>query len=135
MREIKFRGKRIDNGEWVYGYVYRHSYDENDNQVWYILSKEVKDSVVVAPKTVEQYTGLKDKNGVEIYEGDICTLYGGLYKATVVYAADNARYGFALVGRDFDGADYDYGFNEETLRNCEVIGNIHDNPESLGGGK
>lgn len=64
MREIKFRGKRKDNEEWIYGYYLVNQFDEhviaNSKGVW-----------MVYPETVSQFTGLKDKNGKEIYEGDV----------------------------------------------------------------
>lgn len=64
MREIKFRGKRLDNGKWVYGYLADENYINDINT--FDLS-----SIEVDSDTVGQYTGLNDANGKEIYEGDI----------------------------------------------------------------
>jgi uncharacterized phage protein (TIGR01671 family) len=67
MREIKFRGKRVDNGEWSFGLPFRNDYT---NQ-WYLRNGLSWNDIEVIPETVGQFTGLYDKNGKEIWEGDI----------------------------------------------------------------
>lgn len=139
MREILFRGKRKDNGEWLEGYLF-HDVDSGETEIQF-MQYETDDYGVecwrngyeVDPETVGQFTGMTDKNGTRIFEGDIIRLGGDdlphWYKEgeTVVVKCDNRYTGYQPL------CDYDSDcgtFVEST--ECEVIGNIHDNPELLG---
>ena len=118
--EILFRGKRVDNDEWVYGFLRcrnyidvwtPHTWTEEDGSVGEYATVE---SYQVKLETVGEFTNLTDKNGNKIFEGDI--VYNGVFKAQVEFI--NGR--FSPFGSDIFFAD-----------ECEVIGNIYDNKEWL----
>ena len=151
MREILFRGKRIDNGEWVEGYFV---YDESEQMMegavahichlnkhpcgWSLLDFEVD------PETVGQYTGLADKSGKRIFGGDVVEYNDGYdcFKGEVVLEAG----AFGMWTRETIGLKNSRCDNyvrlcdlfcakeatdEPELYYCTVIGNIHDNPKLL----
>lgn len=125
MREILFRGKRIDDGEWLYGH-YVHQYGADMIYLPDGVDREYGfDYYHIDKETVGQYTGLTDRNGKKIFEGDIIKniaghVYCGSYTYTVVW-----RCGW------FCGEGGVVDIQPEYFNCCEVIGNIHDNPELL----
>ena len=157
MREILFRGKRVDNGEWVYGYyvclngkshrIYT-GYAETDCGSYY------PDFYEVLPETIGQYTGLTDKNGTKIFEGDIIR-YADMYDYNCylesldnteaydkidfgdIWTIDEVVYGIKIGYPAFDLNKHDWDCNglselkESGNYFYEVIGNIHDNPELI----
>lgn len=145
MREIIFRGKRLDNGEWTEGYLYEHEpalvgiVSENDvpePSKWFIVRTAFADwnmprraeFIEVDPSTVCQYTGLKDKNGKRIFEGDILgSRYDNLYPDDVaIEVVKWFRNGWYIQQENnLPDALCEYG----VLPYSEVIGNAHDNPE------
>ena len=166
MREILFRGKRVDNGEWVEGqYVYLlNPKTENGQPIKHFIHDGTPFGVQIDPETICEYTGLTDKNGRKVFEGDIVMtgvrydkpysksrkekrligkvehyigegkgffndntgkwdahkMYSSEWKVTIPNTELNIKYCCYTWGDFFD---------------CEVIGNIHDNPELIGGEK
>ena len=137
MREILFRGKRTDNGEWVEGFY--TLYANNCGVHPCILTGTEQGCVIpqfVIPETVGQYTGLTDKNGKKIFEGDIVKHYNNSddgFDIGVLYWDET----FSQWKRTSIGNFHNSSFTYVMSRSCEyeVIGNIHDNPELLKGGE
>lgn len=144
MRTIKFRGKKTTNDVWVYGsLVYSNDLDAAIYFQKGNGSVKSMDWVYVKPETIGQFTGLFDKNGKEIYEGDIIysefsdgshtrCLVGWNDEETCFGIMDEYAYRSKLQGYDF------HEFDSRLLsvfrkdgKNFEVIGNIHDNPELI----
>lgn len=135
MRENLFHGKRKDNGEWVEGCLLGSDVIVPKGQPFYICH-DILDSALkayeVIPETIGQYTGLTDKNGKKIFEGDIVscmTKYGGdigivTFKDGKFVVYWQSEYHYPKNGRT---TDY-YYVNART----KVIGNVYDNPELIG---
>ena len=134
MREILFRGKRVDNGEWIYGDAVQFP----THGIVRIVEQEpsYKDAEVDS-ETVGQYTGLTDKNGKKIFEADICNINipridGGFSrhnKCLCFY--EDGMYQFSSYSDIYFCMGNGYGYPDTCHQNIEVIGNIHDNPEML----
>lgn len=140
LREILFRGKRVDNGEWVEGYlVYNHS-----RKKYYILTDAAAFPIEVIPETVGQYIGYTDINETKIFEDDILKGFRYPFKsedeynyyAIIEWFKNSSAFGIYthknpkanVMGISEGNTDYLGDFDKEIW---EVIGNIHDNPELL----
>ena len=146
MREILFRGKRCDNGEWVQGYYIRadhHWHNHGIHKDWITLGASANggwfalhNKYAVKAETIGQFTGLTDNNGKKIFEGDVVRVLGNQqvddwknvdYVALIAFLDG----GFCAI----DGTVKEHGFRRYALArmdfSLEIIGNIHDNPELL----
>ena len=144
MREILFRGKRLANKKWVEGYLFIQFNTLTGKDDYYIRCGDT--DYLVIPETVGQYTGLTDKNGNKIFEGDIVKimyLFGWDSEQekyvpeeeyiSKVYSIDACPFCVDLQQCDSDMtpiAWLDWAYDDVEI---EIIGNIHDNPELLGG--
>jgi len=153
MREIKFRGKRKDNGQWVFGsyhkWITRQISPIGDS----LKPEEIKDVIItdsfadwnmprymqateIIPETLGQYTGIKDKNDKEIYEGDIVSFEDAECDAEGYH--DNVFLNRGVVSYDEVSMCYFFS-NRQTVdmedlyipTDAEIIGNIYENPELL----
>ncbi len=134
MREIKFRGKTKIKGEWVYGH---HAKLGEEDIIIVELKKTINKQGQAAvdyafyrvePETVGQFTGLHDKNGVEIFEGDVLS-YEDV--AGVKDGIGNVLFGLFYGAWIVFVDDYEENPLSDVAYSCEVIGKIHDNPELL----
>lgn len=154
MREILFRGKRTDNGEWVEGYYTKqsnHACFAHELKYQHFIFKDVcldfnlggLQEFEIIPETIGQFTGLTDKNGKKIFEGDIVkctdTINDFEFNAVVEFGNPNGEYNWGYQLKFISGEESNFDIlcwvdMEETGAYIEVIGNIHDNPELLEGG-
>ena len=138
MREILFRGKNYD-GEWIEGY---YVHQGKSHEIYYKDYQEFP-SRFVTPETVGQYTDLTDKNGKKIFEGDIVrTHYANAPKAVFVetvifdggkFCATSTNEGCKITAALWDGVPRLAIDKSVYMDEVEVIGNIHDDPDLLGG--
>ena len=143
MRTKKFIGKRIDNGEWVYGYYVQDP--KGNHRIYWKPFNEASSNTYhfVDPATVGQFTGLTDKNGKEIYEGDIVRDYIGnciyVFKFGTISHTVKSKLTDQLIDVTFTGFYVDIPkIGTELLlwssvkeSEIEVIGNVHENPELI----
>lgn len=148
MREIKFRGKRVDNGEWVYGNYFIDERDIEDGFIWREIPQiqqrygDHYQYFDIINDTIGQYAGLKDKNGREIYEGDIIahkgkyhTVIGQILFGKIPSNREvGGDQGFYIKWQNNGANEWDNWWRHDMYywtEQVEVIGNIHDNSELL----
>ena len=131
MREILFRGKRTHNGEWVYGDFVRGNERKSLRDSIFVYDSETQsfNDYEINPSTLGQYTGLTDKNGKRIFEGDIAKVLQGKDKDIAYVGFENGAFMlYPKTGNIYERTLWEYWYNDWDV---EVIGNIHENPELL----
>ena len=141
MREILFRGKRLQGGNWVEGYFFKSDINKRERESkkatliftpdcdTFIMVPECHNSFMVVSDTVGQYTGLKDKNGKRIFEGDVAKVLQGKDKDIAYVGFENGAFMlYPKTGNIYERTLWSYWYNDWDI---EVIGNITDNPELL----
>ena len=141
MMEILFRGKRLQGGNWVEGYFFKSDINKRERESGkatliftpdcdtFITVPECHNSFMVVSDTVGQYTGLKDKNGRRIFEGDIAKVLQGKDKDIAYVGFENGAFMlYPKTGNIYERTLWEYWYNDWDV---EVIGNITDNPEFL----
>lgn len=124
MREILFRGKNPVSSEWAYGSLVLEKNVFDERLILAIISDADGNETLVNPETVGQYTGLKDKNNVKAFEGDIVVCnQSGSYGISVIIYDNSAFYVMPLNGNILERTLWDYWYNDWDI---EVIGNVHD---------
>ena len=122
--EREFRGKRADNGEWVFGYYVKDPMEQH--RIYWKPFGEASSNTYhfVIPETIGQFTGLVDKNGVKIFEGDILKADSWKFLWVVQFDTKKARFN-CIVNQE--------GFQNDFIPQnmVAVIGNIHDNKELI----
>ena len=155
MREILFRGKRTDNGEWVYGYYTNARYYLDKKEMHIIFEQDVEvyphsefaGGEEVIPETVGQYTGLTDKNGRKIFEGDIIRWHDNPELSVAGQTTEicfgkyndadcsfNDVYSLGFYIKFSDGNFASICQLDDFKDDFDIIGNIYDNPELMKGG-
>ena len=131
MREILFRGKRTINGDWVYGDFVHGNERKSLRDSIFVYDRETQsfNDYDINPSTLGQYTGLTDKNGKRIFEGDVAKVLQGKDKDIAYVGFENGAFMlYPKTGNIYERTLWSYWYNDWDV---EVVGNITDNPELL----